>query len=321
MGSGRKALQIGTHYHPFLRVCKKMVSVSLVTTLLLQLLPPILSARPSFCSVLKSRFKSLCSSPPPCCGGGHYTTDKRCCLVCAGVEGDQCGGQAGVQCGKGLQCLKSCGSQCDRRLDEKAGVCINLLTPGSVPNWPGAPKTHLAKPTYDLVPAPTCQEEEEVSSCSCDRGHTAIRLDDKGRPRGNCTGVPFDSFNDNQKPWCFLKNIPKPSTKCFKDAQWSRKDGRFWSYKACSANESGDSRIEIQLHEFDLTSDDLYSNNLNAEENESENEPTEIIMDKQETNAKNMSEKTDDNERYLFEENQVTDDEGASWFSWLPSVF
>merc|ERR1712142_981352 len=131
MGSGRKALQIGTHYHPFLR---KMVSVSLVTTLLLQLLPPILSARPSFCSVLKSRF----------------------------------------------------------------------------------------------------------SSCSCDRGHTAVRLDDTGRPRGNCTGVPFDSFNDNQKPWCFLKNIPKQSTKCFKDAKWSRKDGRFWSYKACSAQESGE---------------------------------------------------------------------------------
>merc|ERR1712002_790763 len=257
MGSGRKALQIGTHYHPFLRVCKRMVSISLVTTLLLQLLPPILAARPSFCSVLKSRFKSLCSSPPPCCAGGHYTTDKRCCLVCAGVEGDQCGGQAGVQCGKGLQCLKSCGSQCDRRLD------------------------------------------------------------DKGRPRGNCTGVPFDSFNDNQNPWCFLKNIPKPSTKCFKDAKWSRKDGRFWSYKACSAEESGEGRIEIEHHEFDLTSDDLYSNNLNSEENESENNSTEFFMDKQETNAQNMSEKTEHNERYLFEENQVTDDKGASWFSWI----
>ena len=37
--------------------------------------------------------------------------------------------------------------------------------------------------------------------------------------------------------WCFLDNVfdpLNPQSRCYKDAKWSSKDGRFWSYEACS---------------------------------------------------------------------------------------
>ena len=91
-----------------------------------------------------------------------------------------------------LPCLIA-GAKCDGRVKGKEGICIDIETPGNVPNWIGAPKFHLLKPTQDLVPAPLCKEIKEnpkpvAADCYCDRGSTAVKLDARGRPRGNCTG-------------------------------------------------------------------------------------------------------------------------------------
>ena len=49
--------------------------------------------------------------------------------------------------------------------------------------------------------------------------------------------VPFHTLEQKKEFWCFLENVfdpLKPQSRCYKDAKWSSKDGRFWSYKACS---------------------------------------------------------------------------------------
>jgi len=210
------------------------------------------------------------------------------------------------------------GSKCDRTVLAKTGVCINLLTPGSVPNWPGAPKTHLSKPTHDLVPAPLCEEDDQHHhACYCDRGHTAVRFDIRGRPRGNCTGVQFDSLSARTDSWCFLKNIPDPDNhrkQCFKDAQWSYKDGRFYSYKACTVQSIPENKSEIQQHEFNLMLD-LNSNNL--EDNHNDNNSTKAVLESQEGVAQNISEKISREEGKSYEVTERT----SSWFNWIPSVF
>ena len=49
--------------------------------------------------------------------------------------------------------------------------------------------------------------------------------------------VPFHTLEQKKEFWCFLENVfdpLKPISRCYKDAKWSSKDGRFWSYEACS---------------------------------------------------------------------------------------
>ena len=51
-------------------------------------------------------------SPPACCPSGSSTLDIcGCCHVCAGAEGEACGGPWDAQgsCGAGLRCFRQCG--------------------------------------------------------------------------------------------------------------------------------------------------------------------------------------------------------------------
>jgi hypothetical protein len=75
----------------------------------------------------------------------------------------------------------------------KEGICVDLRTPGSVPNGGVGPEDHLIKPTEDLFPAPPCSgkvddKRQSERTCNCDRSSTAVEIDNKGRKRGNCTG-------------------------------------------------------------------------------------------------------------------------------------
>ena len=49
--------------------------------------------------------------------------------------------------------------------------------------------------------------------------------------------VPFHTLEQKKELWCFLENVfdpLKPQSRCYKDAYWSSKDGRFWSDEAYS---------------------------------------------------------------------------------------
>ena len=86
------------------------------------------------------------------------------------------------------------GVECDDKyFSIQEGKCIDVSVPGAIPNWFGAPAVKLLNPTTGLVPAPVCKNKGAAvrlydNTCRCVRGETAVDLDLRGSPRGNCTG-------------------------------------------------------------------------------------------------------------------------------------
>merc|ERR1712106_1252133 len=99
----------------------------------------------------------------------------------------------------------------------------------------------LLDPTTGLSTAPVCKSKGAAvrlydNTCRCVRGETAVDLDTRGTPRGNCTGLEDDSTDNLDKVWCFLENIRnplEPKSGCYSDTRWSERDARFWSSLAC----------------------------------------------------------------------------------------
>merc|ERR1712106_1047592 len=99
----------------------------------------------------------------------------------------------------------------------------------------------LLDPTTGLSTAPVCRSKGAAvrlydNTCRCVRGETAVDLDTRGTPRGNCTGLEDDSTDNLDKVWCFLENIRnplEPKSGCYSDTRWSERDARFWSSLAC----------------------------------------------------------------------------------------
>ena len=53
------------------------------------------------------------------------------------------------------------------------------------------PSALLLDPTESLFPAPVCSTGSggaQDQSCVCDRGATAVSVDNRGKLRGNCSG-------------------------------------------------------------------------------------------------------------------------------------
>jgi len=142
-------------------------------------------------------------------------------------------------------CLEGCPGtrvECDDKyFSIQEGKCIDVSVPGAIPNWFGAPAVKLLNPTTGLVPAPVCKNKGAAvrlydNTCRCVRGETAVDLDLRGSPRGNCTGLEDDASDNLDKVWCFLENIRdplEPKSGCYSDTRWSERDGRFWSSLAC----------------------------------------------------------------------------------------
>ena len=85
------------------------------------------------------------------------------------------------------------GVECNEQyFKAKEGICVDLSIPGSIPYGKNAPKTQLMPETKEIFEAPLCEKSEDnimkKSSCGCDVGSTSVKLDDKGRHRGNCSG-------------------------------------------------------------------------------------------------------------------------------------
>ena len=81
----------------------------------------------------------------------------------------------------------------DKYFSIQEGKCIYVSVPGAIPNWFGAPAVKLLDSTTGLVPAKTCKNKGAAvrlydNTCRCVRGETAVDLDLRGTPRGNCTG-------------------------------------------------------------------------------------------------------------------------------------
>ena len=85
------------------------------------------------------------------------------------------------------------GVECNEQyFKAKEGICVDLSIPGSIPYGKDAPKTQLMPETKEIFEAPLCGNNGydimKKFPCGCDVGSTSVKLDDKGRHRGNCSG-------------------------------------------------------------------------------------------------------------------------------------
>ena len=79
-------------------------------------------------------------SPPACCPSGSSTLDIcGCCHVCAGAEGEACGGPWDAQgsCGAGLRCFRQCGGLRQHYYHDNNIIHYQRTRNSASSTWPG----------------------------------------------------------------------------------------------------------------------------------------------------------------------------------------
>ena len=79
-------------------------------------------------------------SPPACCPSGSSTLDIcGCCHVCAGAEGETCGGPWDAQgsCGAGLRCFRQCGGLRQHYYHDNNIIHYQRTRNSASSTWPG----------------------------------------------------------------------------------------------------------------------------------------------------------------------------------------